>query len=68
MSNMGEFLDALDEVEREAKRFLERVYQARERIKTDSFARYGCKETAAVKRASMDLSRALTELRKARLI
>ena len=51
---------------REAKRFLERVQALEDRIAEDTplFALIGCVETAAVKRASMDLTRALAELRK----
>ena len=45
---------------REAKRFLERVQALEDRMAEDRWAI----ETAAVKRASMDLTRALAEMRK----
>ena len=49
---------------REAKRFLERVLTFEDRIAEDKFVLYGCAESGAVKRSSMDLTRALAELRK----
>lgn len=53
----------------EALRFIARCDELMERhAKEEDFRRYmgitGFKETAAVKRASMDLSRALSEMRK----
>jgi ABC-type arginine transport system ATPase subunit len=56
------------EAEAEAKRFLERLQavKATDRYKSE-FSKFdvgGSKESAAVKRASMDLSRALAKLRK----
>ena len=52
----------------EAKRFMDRCDVLFERMEEDeTFARYidfGSKETAAVRRASMDLTRALAEMRK----
>ena len=60
----------------EAKRFLKRVTELENKVNrrqhtvgndgVDSIFFFGCKETAAVKRASLDLSRALTELRRRR--
>jgi len=47
----------------EAQRFIEKVNLAMTRLATDSSAEFGCKETGAVKRASMDLSRMLSDLR-----
>jgi hypothetical protein len=55
---------------REAKRFLERGEELMERLEMDhDMRRYfqagvGSKEMGAVKRASMDLTRALVEVRK----
>lgn len=50
-------------VEKETSELLDRINnvwrQHRDKIT------YGCKETAALKRKSMDLSRALTEMRRA---
>ena len=48
----------------EARRFIEKAQDAREIIALDSTATYSCKETGAARRASMDLTRALAELRK----
>jgi len=60
----------------EAERFLEKVTDLETRImkiekgleegSVPHLFFFGCKETAALKRASLDLSRALTELRKRR--
>jgi len=51
---------------REARRFLEAGKKLETRIKDGGTALYisGCKESGAVRRASMDLSRALADLRK----
>ena len=50
---------------RAAERFLESAEAARLRIASDGMLLItGCKETAEVKRASMDLSRALSEMRR----
>lgn len=69
-------LDRLTEAELEARRFLTRVKELRKRIEVEVGQGYGisnshdrnlvdgCKETASVKRASMDLSRAVSKLRK----
>lgn len=61
--------DAYIEARQEARRFLLRLSELEERLATDDYARkyvsiIGCKETAAVKRASLDLSRSLAKLRK----
>lgn len=60
--------DKLAKAEKEAKRFLESIKKLRERTKENKyFVRHGyitgCAETGAVKRASMDLTRALADLR-----
>ena len=62
-------LDQLAQAEQEARRFLDRIAALRSRFATDKemrdyFESVEFKETAAVKRASMDLSRALVELRR----
>lgn len=54
-------LEDLNNAIKEAERFLTRAKAARKRKTTD--IEYGCIETAAAKRASMDLSRALTLIR-----
>lgn len=50
--------------EEEAKRFLGRLRLYKAKLKEDNMAHCGCKESGALKRTSMDLSRALSELRK----
>ena len=53
------------EVINECERFLFKAGDAHERLSTDKMANIsGSKEVAACKRASMDLTRALAELRK----
>ena len=53
------------EVEEEIERFTCRLNQLKDKAEKDnSVLKWGCKETAALKRASMDLSAALIELRK----
>ena len=67
------YWDKVEEAENEARRFLDRVAALRERHAEDGvdgfelqihFYVCGFKERAAVQRASMDLSRALVELRR----
>jgi hypothetical protein len=47
----------------EANRFITRANAAMERLKEDAYASYGSPETAACRRASMDLTRALAKMR-----
>lgn len=48
----------------EAKRFLETTKKLKTKMKESKyFIHCGCKETAAVRRASMDLTRALADMR-----
>lgn len=49
----------------EAKRFIKKAEEAIKVLVDDEYATFGCKETAAAKRSSMDLTRALAQLRKA---
>ena len=51
---------------KEAERFLKRIaeYEETENFKNENFSFVSCKRAAAVKRSSMDLSRALSDLRK----
>lgn len=59
--------DKIKEAKAEAKRFLKRVTELEEmraRNKGDMWSAYGMKEHGAVKRASLDLTRALAKLRK----
>lgn len=56
----------LDIAIREAHRFIEKAVKAKERITVEGNTVYitGCKETGACRRASLDLTRALADLRK----
>jgi len=56
----------LIEVEEEIERFTYKLNQLKEKLKKEnnSVFSWGCKETAALKIASVDLSAALVELRK----
>ena len=61
---------AIETAEAEAHRFLECVEKMRQRLDVDKsmsngFYIAGCKESGARRRASMDLTRAITEMRKA---
>ncbi len=58
-------VDQLCDAMHEARRFLTKADAAITRLNSDELAYMtGSKELAAAKRASMDLSRALTEIRK----
>lgn len=48
---------------REAERFIGAADSALRRLSQDGYAHFGCKETAACKRASMDLTRSLVNVR-----
>ncbi|KGM36109.1 hypothetical protein [Inquilinus limosus] len=59
--------DTLDEAEAQAARFLEKTDQLREELRRNhgnTWPITGTKETGAVRRASMDLTRALADLRR----
>ena len=61
--------DDIDDAVVEAKRFLDKVYLFRARIKNDAhfhefYKIVGGKETGAIRRASMDLTRALAKMRR----
>jgi len=58
-------IEKLDASIDEARRFITAAQTAKTAIKKDHLMAYGCKETGAVKRASMDLTRMLAEFRKA---
>lgn len=58
--------EALNEAINEARRFLKAAEAAKKRIKGDMYWAMGCRETGACRRASMDLTRSLAELRKGR--
>lgn len=59
----------VDEAANEAKRFLDRVRKLKAAVGSTHWNGnehiWGSKETAAVRRASLDLTRALAEMRKA---
>jgi hypothetical protein len=58
-------IDKLTNAIAEAERFIEKAHKAAFKIRTDSLTTIsGSKETATCKRASMDLTRALADLRK----
>lgn len=61
---MSVTVEKIDDAINETNRFIAKARKARRRLLVDKFAAYGCKETAAVRRASMDLSRVLVGLRK----
>jgi len=61
---MGVSAKKLEAVTEEVQRFMRTVKAAKERLKEDPMAECGSQETGAVRRASMDLTRALVQLRK----
>ena len=62
---MAVTITKLDEVMNEALRFVDVARKAKARLSKERFLQnVGCTETGAVRRASMDLSRMLVDLRK----
>lgn len=59
-----EKIDKYTQAIEEAQRFINKSQAAIVRLLNDQYAQYGCKETASAKRASLDLSRVLAELRR----
>lgn len=60
-------IDKLQDAINEAHRFLDKANTAKARLIAEKSQQYGCystKEMASAKRASMDLTRSLSELRK----
>ena len=58
-------LEKLIEAETEARKFLKKCKIARERARGDDyFFMTGCRESASLKRQSMELTNALADLRK----
>lgn len=55
--------DALERAFEEARRFLWKAEAALNALQDDPMKRFGSKETAAARRSSMDLTRALAEYR-----
>ena len=62
---MAVTVEKIDKAIKEIGRFLAAAKGAKKKLHEDKYAYHGCKETGAVRRASMDLSRALVEIRKA---
>lgn len=56
-------MEKLNETAREMQRLARVMRAAKKRLEEDKGAEYGCSETGAVRRASMDLTRALARLR-----
>ena len=63
MSDSENKVDILNDAIIEAQRFIDKANEAKERLINDRYASFGCKEMAAAKRASMDLTRALVAVR-----
>ena len=57
-------VNSIIKIEQECKRFLGTAKKAKEVIIAMPMSKYGCKETGACRRASLDLTRALAEFRK----
>ena len=57
-------IQKIGEAMEEARKFIKRGNDLIERLLSDKWAEYQCKESAALKRTSMDLTRALAEYRK----
>lgn len=58
-------LKTMQKAKTEAKRFLKRISDLENRMAEDNCAfLYGCAETSAVRRASMELTRALANMRR----
>lgn len=55
-------LKDITDIEKELKRFRERLNAAKKRLQEDSYASYGCKETGALRRAALDLKMELTKI------
>lgn len=56
-------LETIQEVEKELERFQNRLKAAKQRVSKDGYHRWsGSKETAALKRAALDLKNELTKL------
>jgi hypothetical protein len=56
-------IETVNEAVALSTKFIEKCKIVQDRLQIDSFTMYGCKETGAVRRASMDLTRILADLR-----
>ncbi len=63
MANLN--IELLNEVESETKRFLKKLKETKARLSKDDYAKYGCKETGAIKRSALDLKNELTRITQA---
>jgi len=61
---MAVTLETMEIVRGEIGRLTITMDEAEAKMKEDKYAYRGCAETAAVRRASMDVTRVLTELRR----
>ena len=61
---LNEYDECVKTAKVEAKRFLDRIAAWEKRCKEDPTMKYGTKESGAVYRASLDLTRALADLRR----
>jgi hypothetical protein len=61
---MAVTLEKVNDIKIELKRFQKRLQDVEKKLKEDNYAKYGCKETGAVKRAALDLRNVLIELNK----
>lgn len=52
----------LYEVKAEIKRFSKKLEEVLVRLQNDDMAKYGCKETGAIRRAALDLKNELTKI------
>jgi hypothetical protein len=57
-------LPAMERAETEARRFLTAVVEMKIKLKDDEMAWFGCQESGRLRRSSMDLTRALANLRR----
>ncbi len=56
-------IENINEVELELKRFQKKLKDLKIRIKEDIYTLYGCREAAAIRRSSLDLTRSLSKMR-----
>jgi hypothetical protein len=56
-------IETMTEAVKLAALFVRKCKTVQDRLKNDTMTMYGCKETGAVRRASMDLTRILADLR-----
>jgi len=61
---MAVTIEKIDKAFQEINRFIVKAQAAKKRLAHQPGMRGGCRETGAVRRASMDLSRALVEIRR----